>query len=97
MLMRSMLRWWETLGRPERIVAMSLAVGGTVAITNSAIWAIAVSYMAHQKTIVALATARSGATVTARTEAATPPARAVAPENTPDRVPLENGPVYSGS
>jgi hypothetical protein len=53
--MRYVLRWWETLGRPERIVAMSLAAGSVVAITNSTVWAVAVSYMAHQKTRVALA------------------------------------------
>lgn len=57
--MRYMLRWWETLGRPERIVAMSLAVGGAVAVTNSTIWAVAVSYMTHEKTKVALAAAQS--------------------------------------
>lgn len=53
--MRQVVRWWETLGRPERIVAMSLAAGGTVAIVNSAVWAVAVSYMARQKALVALA------------------------------------------
>lgn len=53
--MRQVVRWWETLGRPERIVAMSLAAGGAVAIVNSAVWAIAVSYMARQKALVALA------------------------------------------
>lgn len=53
--MRHVVRWWETLGRPERIVAMSLAAGGAVAIVNSAVWAVAVSYMARQKALVALA------------------------------------------
>jgi hypothetical protein len=50
-----LLRWWETLGRPERIVAMSLAAGSVVAITNSTVWAVAVSYMVHQKARVVLA------------------------------------------
>lgn len=51
---RTFLRWWETLGRPERIVAMSLATGGVVAVTNSTIWAVAVCYMVRQKSLVAL-------------------------------------------
>jgi len=53
--MRHVVRWWETLGRPERIVAMSLAAGSLVAMVNSTAWAIAVSYMARQKALVALA------------------------------------------
>jgi hypothetical protein len=53
--MRYVLRWWETLGRPERIVAMSLAAGSVVAITNSTVWAVAVSYMAKQKAHAAIA------------------------------------------
>lgn len=53
--MRNFLRWWDTLDRPERIVAMSLSAGTLIAIVNSATWAIAVSYMTHQKTKVALA------------------------------------------
>jgi hypothetical protein len=52
--MGSVGKWWNSLGRPERIVAMSLAAGGAVAIVNSTVWAIAVSYMAHQKALVAL-------------------------------------------
>lgn len=54
--MRTFLRWWETLDRPERIVAMSLVTGGVVTITNSTVWAIATCYMAHQKALVALRT-----------------------------------------
>lgn len=54
--MRTFLRWWETLGRPERIVAMSLVTGGVVAITNSTVWAVATCYMTHQKTLVTLRT-----------------------------------------
>ena len=52
--MRTFLRWWETLSRPERIVAMSLATGGIVGITNSTVWAIAVCYMTRQKAEVAM-------------------------------------------
>lgn len=52
--MRAFLRWWETLGRPERIVAMSLTAGGIVAITNSLAWAAAVCYMSRQKAQVAM-------------------------------------------
>lgn len=51
--MRTFLRWWETLGRPERIVAMSLTAGGIVAIVNSTTWAVAVCYMTRQKAQVA--------------------------------------------
>ncbi len=51
------LRWWETLGKSERIVAMSLAAGSIVAITNSTVWAVAVSYMTKQKARVAIARA----------------------------------------
>lgn len=52
--MRTFLRWWETLGRPERIVAMSLAAGSVVAMANSTTWAIAVCYMTRQKAQVAM-------------------------------------------
>lgn len=52
--MRYVVRWWDTLDRPERIVAMSLATGGVVAIVNSAVWAFAVSYMARQRALVVL-------------------------------------------
>ena len=47
--MRHFMRWWDTLDRPERIVAMSLAAGGTISIVNSITWAIAVCYMSRQK------------------------------------------------
>lgn len=53
--MRYALRWWETLGKSERIVAMSLAAGSVVAITNSTVWAIAASYMVRQRARVAIA------------------------------------------
>jgi hypothetical protein len=46
---RYLLRWWDTLGRPERIVALSIGLAAPVAIVNSTVWAIAVCYMAQQK------------------------------------------------
>ncbi|MGZ3583019.1 MAG: hypothetical protein ACXWQR_08235 [Ktedonobacterales bacterium] len=93
--MRYMLRWWETLGRPERIVAMSLAVGGTVAVANSTVWAIAVCYMTHQKTKAAIAAAQHGTTVA--TSATVSPGRTAAFGNATDSVPPESGVVYAGS
>lgn len=53
--MRFVARMWETTSRSERIVGMALVAGSTIAITNSTVWAIAVSYMTHQKTRVQLA------------------------------------------
>lgn len=69
--MRYMLRWWETMGRPERIVAMALVTGGIVGMVNSTVWAIAASYMAHEKARVAIAAAPA-----AGAEAIAPPAPA---------------------
>ncbi len=66
--MRYMLRWWETMGRPERIVAMALVTGGIVGMVNSTVWAIAASYMAHEKASVAIAAAQA-----AGAEAIAPP------------------------
>lgn len=97
MFMRYMLRWWETLGRPERIVAMSLAVGGAVAVTNSTVWAIAVSYMTHQKTKVALAAAQSGATGAIRVGVAATRASGGAANTMTENVPPEHGIVFAGS
>ncbi len=62
--MNDFLRWWKTLDRPERIVAMSLATGAMVAIVNSATWAIAVCYMAHEKAKVAIAGYQAGGDTT---------------------------------
>ena len=93
--MRYMLRWWETLGRPERIVAMSLAVGGAVAVANSTVWAIAVCYMTHQKTNAAIAAAQHGTTVATSTTA--PPGRTAAFGKATYSAPPENGVVYTGS
>ncbi len=54
----SFFRWWDTLGRPERLVAMSLATGGTIAIVNSTVWAAAVCYMTRQRTRARVLTSR---------------------------------------
>lgn len=42
------LRWWTTLGRAERIVAMALATGGAVTTACSAMWACAACFMSYQ-------------------------------------------------
>lgn len=42
------LRWWTTLGRAERIVAMALATGGAVTTACSAMWAGAACFMSYQ-------------------------------------------------
>ncbi len=55
--MRLALRWWDTLRPPERIVAMSLAAGGIIAIVNSTVWAAAVCYMSRQRARAAIAQA----------------------------------------
>lgn len=52
--MRYFLRWWETLGRAERIVALSIGLSAPVAIINSTVWAVTVAYMTHERTRVAL-------------------------------------------
>ena len=58
--MRNFVRWWETLGRPERIVALAVGCAAPVAIVNSAVWAIAVCYMAHEKARVEIERLRAG-------------------------------------
>jgi hypothetical protein len=50
--MRYFVRWWETLGRAERIVALSIGLSAPVAIINSTVWALAVAYMVHEKSRV---------------------------------------------
>jgi hypothetical protein len=87
--MRYFLRWWETLGKAERIVAMSLATGGVVAIVNSMAWAIAVSYMERQKALVAIAGYRSGETsvpASSDEQEQRPPSAVAAPASTADGV-----------
>jgi hypothetical protein len=51
---RYFIRWWETLGRAERIVALSIGLSAPIAIINSTVWAIAVTYITHERTRVAL-------------------------------------------
>ena len=38
-------RWWDSLGRAERIVAISLGFSAPIAIINSTVWAVAVTVM----------------------------------------------------
>lgn len=57
--MRSLSRSWDILSPRERIVAMSLVVGGSVAIVNSTVWALAASFMSYQKARVAIAEAQA--------------------------------------
>lgn len=57
--MRYLTRWWEGMGKAERITAMSLATGALIAIVNSTVWAIASSYMVRQRTMVEIERARN--------------------------------------
>jgi|SRR6185437_5831114 len=43
-------RIWRGMTQSERIVAMSLLVGGVIGIANSTVWAVATCYIAHQRT-----------------------------------------------
>ncbi|MBF6590422.1 MAG: hypothetical protein IVW57_07800 [Ktedonobacterales bacterium] len=53
--MRLLSRAWDSMSSTERIVGMAVTAGSVVAIANSTIWAVAVSYMRHQKMRVELA------------------------------------------
>lgn len=77
--MRHVMRWWETLGRSERIVALSIGLAAPVAIANSTVWAIAVCYMVRQKTLVEIERVRTHAV-----DAAAEPPPPGAPEHAPD-------------
>jgi hypothetical protein len=57
--MRYLTRWWEGMGKAERITAMSLATGALIAIVNSTVWAIASSYMVRQRTLAEIERARN--------------------------------------
>jgi hypothetical protein len=59
--MRYFVRWWETLGRAERIVALSIGLSAPIAIINSTVWAVAVAYMAHKKSAVEIERIRAQA------------------------------------
>jgi hypothetical protein len=56
--MRYLTRWWEGMGKTERITAMSLATGALIAIVNSTVWAIASSYMVRQRMLAEIERAR---------------------------------------
>jgi hypothetical protein len=58
--MRHVTRWWEGMGKAERITAMSLATGALIAIVNSTVWAIASSYMVRQRALAEIERARCG-------------------------------------
>jgi hypothetical protein len=58
--MRYLTRWWEGMGKAERITAMSLATGALIAIVNSTVWAIASSYMVRQRMRAEIERARCG-------------------------------------
>jgi hypothetical protein len=66
-----MVRWWETLGRAERIVALAIGLSAPIAIINSTVWAIAAAYMVHEKYAVEIERVRAQA----RLAAAASPAR----------------------
>ena len=57
--MRYLTRWWEGMGKAERITAMSLATGALIAIVNSTVWAIASSYMVRQRMLAEIERARN--------------------------------------
>jgi hypothetical protein len=52
-------RWWDSLGKAERIVAISLGLSAPIAIVNSTVWAIATMYIVRQRTRVDLERARA--------------------------------------
>jgi hypothetical protein len=56
--MRYLTRWWEGMGKTERITAMSLATGALIAIVNSTVWAIASSYLVRRRTLAEIERAR---------------------------------------
>jgi hypothetical protein len=59
--MRYFIRWWETLGKAERIVALSIGLSAPVAIINSTVWAIASAYMVHERSRVEIEKLRTPA------------------------------------
>ena len=50
--MRQFLRWWLSLGKAERIVALSISLSAPIFIMNSTVWAVAACYMVHEKSRV---------------------------------------------
>jgi hypothetical protein len=65
-------RWWDSLGKAERIVAISLGLSAPVAIINSTVWAVAVTVMqvSRQRARVEIERARAVAAHEAAVEAA---------------------------
>ena len=59
--MRQFLRWWDTLGKAERIVALAIGLSAPIAIINSTVWAIASAYMVHEKSRVEIERLRAQA------------------------------------
>lgn len=72
--MHHAMRAWETMTRPERIVAMSLVAGSVIAIVNSTVWAVAVSSMTRQQARVRLAQLQLDHALAARDAAREPSA-----------------------
>jgi hypothetical protein len=68
--MRHVTRWWESMGKAERITAMSLATGALIAIVNSTVWAIATSYIVRRRTLAEIELARYGAAPAGQSEEA---------------------------
>jgi hypothetical protein len=52
-------RWWDSLGKTERIVAISLGLSAPIAIINSTVWAIATMYIVRQRTQVEIERVRA--------------------------------------
>jgi hypothetical protein len=59
-------RWWDSLGKAERIVAISLGLSAPIAIVNSTVWAIATTtmYIARQRARVEVERVRAAAHAT---------------------------------
>jgi hypothetical protein len=51
-------RWWDSLGKAERVVAISLGLSAPIAIINSTVWAIATMYIVRQRAQVEIERAR---------------------------------------
>jgi hypothetical protein len=68
-------RWWDSLGRAERIVAISLGLSAPIAIINSTVWAVAVTVMqvSRQRARVEIERVRAAAHEAALVERELPP------------------------
>jgi hypothetical protein len=83
--MRNLTRSWEDMTSRERIVAMSLATGGVIAIINSSVWAVAVCYIIRQRALVK----RAQAEAQARLAGSSPAQRAAITEGVTEGVMVE--------